>query len=248
LIDASTALPYIESGLPVIMGLRPQSGGHAVVAIGYSGATFLNPGELIIHNDNTGPYLKLPLSAPSMQAYALEHCEALIIPLPENIFMTASEAEKQACNLLSNLINLFKQVLGSVSVTPERQLRTRTYMLSRHTFRRWAMQNPDIGQPVQNIYRTTQLPNHLWVVEVHDAEYGGQGQPSLVGEMVFDAAADASHQDGLLFVRLHLKTFFQNQANTGLLIEWDASKGALTRQIFSPCKPVMGNRTPWENK
>ena len=101
------AVPYVESGLPVIIGLAHPNGGHAVVAIGVQNSSaqvhdetvshtqdegkttiIYTPSSawtsaLVIHNDNSGPYQKLGASPDGH--YRLEHASSLIVPLPDGM-------------------------------------------------------------------------------------------------------------------------------------------------------------------
>ena len=110
---------YVESGIPVILGVFPsENSGHAVVAIGHgwqksSGkqhlihthtcATrnkqlkFVDPTPwatpFIIQNDNTGPYIQLPergLGGP--HDYAIDNCAFALPLLPDDIYIDADTA------------------------------------------------------------------------------------------------------------------------------------------------------------
>ena len=102
------AQPYIESGLPVIVLLEHDGGGHAVVAIGLApGAPMRSlPPGLVIHNDNQGPYRLLPFS-PVDGGFALNQCMTLIVPLPRGILMSASEAGERSGNLFGTWLPTF---------------------------------------------------------------------------------------------------------------------------------------------
>ena len=89
------AHPYTDSGLPVIFILLPPQGGHAVLAIGHNTnqqrvqqlirhqqhRNTIIPysmssdwvSDLVIHNDNSGPYLNLGTGSPTDKIYCLEH-------------------------------------------------------------------------------------------------------------------------------------------------------------------------------
>ena len=71
---ASAILPYVESGIPVILGLKIGTDvGHAVTVIGRVFATQLQPTgtsidyipAYIIHDDQGGPYMWLPVDDPA---------------------------------------------------------------------------------------------------------------------------------------------------------------------------------------
>lgn len=68
---AAAILPYVESGIPVILGLDIGAGvGHAVTVVGRVFATQAQPTNtaidyvpaLIVHDDQGGPYMSLPVA------------------------------------------------------------------------------------------------------------------------------------------------------------------------------------------
>jgi hypothetical protein len=74
----TTILPYVESGLPVILGLRHKDRlGHAVTVIGRVFARQTHPTNraidyvpaLIAHDDQAGPYMLVPMSASAPRAF-----------------------------------------------------------------------------------------------------------------------------------------------------------------------------------
>lgn len=154
------ALPYIESGLPVITVLsHPDSGGHAVLAIGLcENATdkLAPPSGLIVHNDNQGPYRILPPTAPVGSVdYALEQASSLIVPVPEGVFMSAAEAQPQAVNNLGFWLSAFLAKPNAPGTPiPGAPLVARTYLCTRHAFRRWAKECPTLDAGAQEVYRT----------------------------------------------------------------------------------------------
>ena len=71
---ASAILPYVESGIPVILGLNIRGKvGHAVTVIGRVFATQVQPTDTaidyvpayIVHDDQGGPYMSLPVEDPA---------------------------------------------------------------------------------------------------------------------------------------------------------------------------------------
>jgi hypothetical protein len=116
-------LPYVESGLPVILGLQHGGGlGHAVTVIGCVFATPKIPTAkaidyvqaFMVHDDQAGPYMLVPtrrqtptdcgfdpnqlvthiLGATSVQFNVEEHGVFAVVPMPLKVFSTAKEAER----------------------------------------------------------------------------------------------------------------------------------------------------------
>jgi hypothetical protein len=112
---------YIDSGIPVILGLLPwQQGGdigHAVLAVGHTQkvigslpAGVLQPTRaefcehFLVMDDQDGIYRRMPLkvgAGESQTPYNVEeHLAYLIAPLPDKVFMSAQEADLFAWNYL----------------------------------------------------------------------------------------------------------------------------------------------------
>jgi hypothetical protein len=112
---------YVDSGIPVILGLSSPTGGnvgHAVVAVGYTAKTV--PGNfvflqskpsrsvfceaLLVNDDQRGAYIRLPLEPnPSISEAPFnirDHLQYIIIPLPSKVFLPAESAEEIAWDIL----------------------------------------------------------------------------------------------------------------------------------------------------
>ena len=245
------AMPYLESGLPVIIGLDGDGGGHAVVAIGYvpPGSGISSPAKLIIHNDNSGCYLELPDQVPITGRYALTQAKALITPLPEGISMTAAEAEslaRIAINFSADFLLGLPPFVDLKDKGEEVYCELRIFLSTRHSFRRWAKHATDIDDATKNSYRALELPRFIWVVELHDAknfERGSSRVPSRLGEIVLDASADALHGDGLLFTRLSGLLVGRKASDDGILIIEDKASNRSVLAIKAPAS--FGQMEPW---
>lgn len=253
-LAAEKAAPYLDSGLPVILGLANPTGGHAVVAIGLGSSTMgnIHPDILTIHNDNSGCYLDLPLISPSPDAYALSQTIALIMPLPDGISMTAAEAQ----TLASAAVRFATPFL--LGLPPIQALRTsgkaasfecvlRVFLSTRHSFRHWAYEANDIDVATKITYRTAELPRFVWVAEIHNKALFQRGvftNRSRLGEVILDASADASHGDGLLFVRLSGLLMGQDASDDGILV---IERSEATREVLAVKTPAsLGQQEPWK--
>lgn len=246
------ATPYLESGLPVILGLD-SCGGHAVTAIGYKPPPLGQhiPNTLIIHNDNTGCYLDLPGKLPAgTVGYALSQTKVLITPLPDGISITAAEVGELAVSAATMGLKLLEQstiIASMLAITkPTINVVFRTFLSTRHSFRKWAVNSPDIDDGTRKFYRTTELPKHIWVVELHDPnifQRGILGIRSRLGEVIFDASADALHGDALLAMRLSGLIFGAAFPSCGLLYSEDYRSGPEILAIDAPA--AEGQERPW---
>lgn len=248
-IVIAQAQPYIESGLPVVTVLQhPLSGGHAVLAIGL--APNLDnkqapPSALIIHNDNCGPYRLLPPTVvdESME-YALAQTISLIVPVPEGVFMSAAEAERQAIGNLGFWLATFPATpVDDGAALPLVNMNVRTYLCTRHAFRKWATECPTLDAGAKDVYRTTEMPKLVWVIEVHDSSTYEPSNPSnqtRLGEVVLDASGDSLHGDTLVFLRLTKSMMTAPTTSEGLLaIE---GEGVLA---LSTSEATRGLAEPW---
>lgn len=127
---------YVESGIPVIVGLQqPGTGiGHGVVAVGTErtdtrdlSAFPAQPttGEFVTHflvsDDQRGPYCRLPVHAADRSAdypFCLEtDLKLLLVPLPGKVFLTAETAELVGRDLLKQVATQ-RVALASRSLGP----------------------------------------------------------------------------------------------------------------------------------
>ena len=117
---------YIESGLPIILGIPTKTSGHALTVIGHSFEPdmwwafaekpyyFSKPSgrdyhcsttwiqNFIINDDNFGPYL----SVPKEYLWAVAQESLLIaVPLPKNIFVQGEDAEVFAKKFIDIIIS-----------------------------------------------------------------------------------------------------------------------------------------------
>ncbi|UXH79053.1 hypothetical protein [Roseateles amylovorans] len=261
------AMPYLESGLPVIATLVPPGGGHAVVCIGRqlaaqpvsSTVRIVTPlgiayrvasdwvEALIIHNDNTGPYMRLSSGDPKATAYCLEQTKNLIVPLPEAVHMTAKEAEQAALKALAFTCVLLSQydTTKQMRLMPEGKVVLRTRLVKRHAFRRWALADDELDPALKDWYRTIEMPRLVWLVELHDLELFDPRNPntcSRIGEFVLDASADTLHGDVTLAARVSCRVLPSYSVPHGLLV-LDYGSEVVTLASGAPGKSLS---IPWE--
>jgi hypothetical protein len=129
-----SALRYLDSGLPVILGLGDVL--HAVTAVGYVETagpacrtgdtydTFVH--ALIVHDDQRGPYRLLPLEAADAEVLpagrlmrnaegglltVAESVSHMFVPLPTRVFLSADDADIVARDYLSRAADLLWPLL-----------------------------------------------------------------------------------------------------------------------------------------
>ena len=244
--------PYIESGLPVMLGLFPRGEeGHAVVAIGhgwrknpsqlllnrqiaiqgqaattldiYDAASWVEP--FFIHNDNTGPYVPLPEPRIDKYGYALPDVAFAFPFLQPDVFVDAEEAKYASLNILANLMTNFDYRGGTALRVS--CLVTRTYLQSRSEFRAWVTRST-LPDQIKRHYRQKWLPKRIWVTEINEFDNYGQspeGGSCRIGEILFDPASDP--EDGA-FLAVHLgEQLLPSTQSGGVLIDRNAFNGEI---------------------
>lgn len=251
---------YVESAIPVLLILYPNSGGHAIVVIGHkftalpartnSLSLSLTRGiaikvlhavswvpNFIIHNDNSGPYLNLEESS-SASGYALDQTFAAIPLLPADVFVTGEEALSFALNLWTSVIEQATQQMNDAETAAfSDQFAIRLLLLDKAKIRRWAARG-DVAPEVRRHLRLDDLPRRVWVLELHLKErYGDHAKAnaqSLVGFILLDSTGDAA-VSAMLMIFLDLPAFTSHQ-NGSLIV---ASSAKWTAVQTTKCDAVQ---------
>ncbi|MEW8053394.1 MAG: hypothetical protein AB2792_03905 [Candidatus Thiodiazotropha sp.] len=259
--------PYIESGIPVLLILIPKDeDGHAVLLIGHSwnvnpskycsvkkftgwkegdeveiidASSWVDP--LIIHNDNTGPYMELPDNV--NQGYCLSQAAFAAPLLHPDIFIDGNEAQEASLRLLEDsLIKFAEQIgqddLGKIICS---KLVVRTFLQDRSEFRASVLRS-DFPEDIKRYYRLKWLPKRIWISELNVFDnYVNAPESYLtrVGEVLLDPAAEA--EDGaFLSIRLSQCLIPDNNFGIkGIIIDRDGLTGDIeaspvSGDIYSP--------------
>ena len=130
---ASAILPYVESGIPVILGLNiGGTVGHAVTVVGRVFTRQKNPTDhaidyvpaFVVHDDQSGPYMRLPVDQYASGKYAFgdqtikrdlhgvtvelnveDHSVLAIALMSTRVFSTAARAEHNARSRINDVLN-----------------------------------------------------------------------------------------------------------------------------------------------
>ena len=125
-------LPYVESGIPVILGLNLNDAGHAVTVVGRVFAKQEHPTNkaakyipaYIVHDDQGGPYRWLPMEPHSSKEFSFtndtikretasgmtelnvrEHAVFAVALMSPRVFSTAEAAEHSAWDRIDNVLH-----------------------------------------------------------------------------------------------------------------------------------------------
>jgi hypothetical protein len=217
---------YVESGLPVLL-LFQNGTGHVVCAFGHSysnkrlcdlqnNVAFVP--EVIIHNDEKGPYQKLEL-----WGEALNSLVGIVVLLPEKVYLKGEDAEESAKNYVKKLyIKIYQLMMDKLLIRKEtiatlkefcnlfkneleiennlNKFILRTYLIASNKFKSTAIRNPLLSEQVKAFYSLTALPKYIWVTEISTEKFLSQAESSqrmLLGEIIQDATA-SPYSDSLL--------------------------------------------------
>jgi hypothetical protein len=192
---------YLNSGYPVLVATAD----HAFVLCGYRRET--REGEpdwitFVRHDDQQGPYLQVGDVLNDVDAqtgYHYSPWEALIVPLPEKLWLPPDPAE-QAGGLLMQVLarGVSAQVAEASQLTDvidRRRLALRTFAVPSNRFKLEAEGRLDAA--LVREYRLARFSRYLWVVEAVDRDLRLAGQPCVLGEVIFDATSSESQPNPL---------------------------------------------------
>jgi hypothetical protein len=165
-------------------------------------------------DDQRGPYLTVDdvfndTHPPTSFVYS--PWEALMIPLPQKLWLPPEPVEFKAGQLLLNalptaLTGNTPGVANVVQLLAEKHLALRTYAVSSNAFK--AAVKGRIPSELVVQYRTARFPRYIWVVEAIDRLLRVRSEPCVIGEAVFDATSSeisptclALHLAGYAWIR-----------------------------------------------
>ncbi len=147
-------LPYVESGIPVILGLNIGGAvGHAVTVIGRVFARQDTPSDnaidyvpaYIVHDDQGGPYMWLPMDGGASRRFSFvddttkrdtldgtielnvrSHAVFAVALMPTRVFSTAAAAEHSAWNRIDSIL---RGMAGIRQLLDERELTVNVRLL-----------------------------------------------------------------------------------------------------------------------
>lgn len=209
--------PYIESEIPIVLILNPKNGAaHAVVVVGHTWdekpTTFKNVDvitstglnlkfshaaswipELIINNDNSGPYLNLPASSGGGNNYSMEQIVSAMPLLPSDVFMSAEEALTVGLAIIGDLYQGFSLAKRANLEESASKVAIRILLVEKRKLRKWAA-TTSMAKELKDELRTMDLPKRVWVLELHLKEnyglHGTANTPTLVGFVLIDPTGD----------------------------------------------------------
>lgn len=210
--------PYIESGIPVMVGIETEEESHGIVVIGHTfdqdswwqqaeigyfptlaGGTTWIPSymwvpEFIIQDDNFGPYLSASRTLLGLTT------RSIIVPTPKSchVFLPGYQAESLAANYLASS-ELYQYILQRTQVSNlwrkliEKIQRQGGMVLRPILISKEALADHVCGvrlsQQLSEIYQQADLSPWVWLVEVSVPEIYSQRQK--IGEIIINPSYPA---------------------------------------------------------
>lgn len=185
---------YVNSDLPPIV----VSNSHAWVVVGWDRNPSGGHAKLTLwrHDDARGPYIRVddPWNEPEA---AHQPWKFVLTPLMPRMNLDAERAEATGAALLRIATPQWSVAGGAPSRAAQAlvagQLTFRTYAVASNAYkRRLSLRNLD--PKLVQLYRTTQMPRYVWVVEAVDTIARAASQPSVLGEVILDATHASADQ------------------------------------------------------
>ena len=188
-----TICRYLNSGIPVLVG----NGEHAFVLVGYRRRPRPNGGswiEFIRQDDQVGPYQRVNdvFNDVGANGYSYSPWTALIVPLPEKLWLPPEPAEGVGGILLGQVASMIQAVVPDSKALTDciaaDALAFRTYATSANHFKEEAMRRMAVEAARE--YRMARFPRLVWVVEAVDRRArDAQRADCVLGEAVFDSTS-----------------------------------------------------------
>ena len=231
---------YVESGLPPIIGLP----NHAAVAIGVEYADTVQVSRdsqvipvsdfvsaIIVNDDTCPPYQRAARhngtlhNAEAAYKYSCEeNVDALVIPLPDKVFLPVEMAEMLIVNIVEKL--------DPPSPTSSEWDPTKPFVRSLYCTSSKNYKNSRKGDrdPLMPIILQLPMPHFVWVAQFAPLALWGGNKVNVVAEVVIDATAGRYDAKPYVWIRyprrltLNVERMYGPSAKGNPTIEYDVSK------------------------
>ena len=197
---------YIESGLPVIAGIKEHS--HAIVVIGHISNLSLKPKAstsfeylqgLIVNDDNFMPYQVIGKKGYKpcghLSNFKIDDIDFFIVPLYEKIHLSAEHVMKLSDAILEDKeigVNKYSKQLINKDII------TRVFLTSSKSYKK-KRRNDNLPSELLKIYCEMHMPKFIWICEISTPDLFSKGK--VIGEIIYDATA--SDNDRFSFLSIH---------------------------------------------
>lgn len=210
---------YVESGIPIMIGLQSGDVGHVVVAIGKQYREIVDwdnvqkktiaingnevdyyetssiPSKYVVQDDNLIPYRLISLDVPGSHYDEKElkeyEIDSIVIPLYPKIYLETVIAKQLALQILK------EEHLGFQFGT---EFVFRFYLTSNRSFKNHITKNTKIDEDLKKTILLTKMPKFIWVSEFYDKEEYNKKEKTALGIIILDATeANQESIDALIF-------------------------------------------------
>jgi hypothetical protein len=217
----SLLVSYIESGLPPVIGIEHDGGGHAAVAfgIGYQRAPARHRtsatipasdfvASITVNDDNWAPYRRVLRDGvepdPMGPEYAWKGIDSMVVPLPDKLLLAAQHADLWATSVLNELGQ------PDVPQADAGGFIRRLVATSSRNYKAWKARNWDwIGDTLLRF----PLPHFLWLCEVYTLN--GWTTREAVAEVALDGTAGLQDRAAYLWIRYPNKLWINESRMVG---------------------------------
>jgi hypothetical protein len=212
---------YIESGIPVIIGLESEIGdlGHVVISIGKKTQNEIDyrkirkrnitmngkqivyystsdmPSKYVVQDDNLLPYRLIDLMTPGEHYDDDESqsytIDSVVVPLYPKIYLEGVVAKSLALEILKDNTVGFELPNGFIF---------RFYLTSSRSFKGHIGELTDLDKDIKNSILITKMPKFIWVSEFYDKKKYKELEKKAQALIVLDATeANRESIDALIF-------------------------------------------------
>jgi hypothetical protein len=229
---------YIESGIPVIVGLaKNNSPGHAILGIGREilgeehiekcGLTKTLQGNIQVYDldsitkkfvfidDNFPPYQQSLFDSPCQYYndpdWQMKRINCFVVPLYSKIYLEAFEAKNFVYDLLS---------LSLIKSLPNSAIALRFYLASSRSYKDWIASSSGMTAYLREIILNTAMPKFIWVAETGSKESFKQKKAN--GLVLLDATGANTYDMKPLIIAV----------NNGILVRFNSKTNDLDYTNF----------------
>lgn len=208
---------YVESGIPVILGLDTGNTGHVVIAMGKKNTTktlaavpkskktawgrnmtYIDsssiPAKYVVQDDNKEPYKVVSLDKPGSHykgECASYKIDSIVVPLYPKIYLEAVVAKRLALEIL---------VDSNVGYDFGNDFVFRFFLTSSRSFKNHVAQLDKMDKVLKSNILITKMPKFIWCSEIYTQKSFQSAEKQAVGLIVLDATeANNESVDSLIF-------------------------------------------------
>lgn len=224
---------YVESGIPVLVGLQSGDIGHVVIAIGkkyedsinwnqieksietFNGSEFEYfeatsiPAKYVVQDDNLNPYRLIALNNPG-EHYDDDDCiayeiDSIVVPLYTKIYLDSVIAKQLFFEIIKD---------NTVGYNFGRDFVFRFYLTSSRSFKNHIAKIEDMDAFLKNNILITKMPKFIWVGEFYTEEAFTETDKIACGIVLLDATeANQESIDALIFAGYPDRCISMNENN-----------------------------------